>query len=83
MKVKLVPIGNSRGVRIPRAIIEQCGLGEEIEMHVEDRHVVLAPLRGARDGWADAFAKAAPANGDKPLLPDRMAHSWDTDEWEW
>ncbi|MCW5731789.1 MAG: AbrB/MazE/SpoVT family DNA-binding domain-containing protein [Alphaproteobacteria bacterium] len=83
MKVKLVPIGNSRGVRIPRAIIEQCGLGEEIEMRVEDRHVVLAPLRGARDGWADAFAKAAPAKLDKPLLPDRLAHSWDAEEWEW
>jgi len=83
MKVHLIPIGNSKGVRIPNSVIKECGFGDEIEMRVEHGVVVLAPARRTRDGWDDAFARMAAAKDDLPLVPDTMAHDWDEEEWEW
>lgn len=55
MKVAIVPIGNSRGVRLPKAVLEQVGLGEEAELSVENGRIVLAPA-APRRGWVEAFA---------------------------
>lgn len=60
MKVPIIAIGNSRGVRLPKAILEQVGFGAEAELRVEDGQVVLSPATSVRAGWAEAFA-AAPA----------------------
>jgi len=83
MQVKLIRIGNSRGVRIPDSVIKECGFGEQIEMRVEHGLVVLAPARRARDGWDGAFARMAAARDDALLLPDTMDHDWDEQEWMW
>jgi len=78
MKVAIIPIGNSRGVRLPKAVLEQVGFGAEADLLVEDGRVVLTPLREARLGWAEAFA-ADPAGDlsaedhdwlDAPLASD-------------
>lgn len=58
MKVSLIAIGNSRGVRLPKAVLEQCGFDDAAELTVEKGRVVLAPLAEPRAGWADAFAAA-------------------------
>ena len=60
MKVAIVAIGNSRGVRLPKAVLDQVGFGAEANLEVEDGRVVLTPTSAARRGWAEAFA-AAPA----------------------
>jgi antitoxin MazE len=83
MKVNLIPIGNSKGVRLPRSVIKECGFGEQIEMRVEHGSVVLAPARGTREGWDAAFRKMAANQDDALLIPDSLAHEWDTEEWEW
>ena len=83
MKVNLVAIGNSKGVRIPRSIIKACGFGDQVEMRVRDGAVVLAPARNAREDWDAAFENMAVAGDDKLLVPEAMAHEWDEQEWEW
>lgn len=83
MKVNLIAIGNSKGVRLPRSVIKECGFGEQIEMRVEDGVVVLAPARGTREGWDAAFERMAAAEDDSPFLPDSLGHEWDREEWEW
>ena len=83
MRVKLVSIGNSKGIRIPSSVIEACGFGDQIEMRVGDGMVVLAPARSAREGWDAAFAKMAAAGDDAAVVPDPLGHEWDADEWEW
>ena len=83
MKIPLVRIGNSRGVRIPKAVIEQCGLGDEVEMTVRDRTLVIAPADGGRRGWDEAFKAMAAAGDDKPLLPDALDADADEAEWTW
>ncbi len=83
MKVKLISIGNSKGVRIPRAIIKACGFGEQVEMRVSEGAVVLTPARNLREGWNRAFEKMAAAGDDALLVPESFAHEWDEAEWEW
>lgn len=83
MKVKLVSIGNSKGIRIPRSIIQSCGFGDEVEMGVGDGVVVLAPVGKLRHGWDEAFAAMAGAGDDTPLVAEPPRHEWDEREWRW
>jgi antitoxin MazE len=83
MKVNLIAIGNSKGVRIPASVIKECGLGDELEMHVEDGVIVLAPARGVRDGWDAAFEAMAAASDDEPMIPESLENDFDSEEWTW
>ncbi|WP_299439503.1 AbrB/MazE/SpoVT family DNA-binding domain-containing protein [uncultured Rhodospira sp.] len=83
MKVNLIAIGNSKGVRLPSAVIKECGFGETLEMSVENGRVILEPARHPRAGWEDAFKRMAAAGDDERLMPDTMAHSWDDEAWTW
>jgi antitoxin MazE len=56
MKVAIIAIGNSRGVRLPKAVLEQVGLGDEAELSVENGRIVLARAKARRGDWARAFA---------------------------
>ena len=78
MKVNLVSIGNSKGIRIPRSVIKQCGFGDQIEMRVSDGMVVLAPAQQLREGWDAAFEKMA-ATGDDADSPFAVAIMTDGD----
>lgn len=53
MRAKLVQIGNSRGVRLPKAMIEEAGLGDELEISVRKGEIVIARVKGVREGWAE------------------------------
>jgi len=83
MKVNLVSIGNSKGVRIPKSVIRQCGLGDEVELRVSDGTVVLAPARRAREGWDAAFERMAAVGDDALPVPEHLRHEWDEEEWDW
>jgi antitoxin MazE len=82
MEMALVRIGNSRGVRIPKALIEQCGLGEVVEVEVAGDGLVIRARRTPRAGWGERFERAGSSAGDEVLL-DRMANEFDGGEWEW
>jgi antitoxin MazE len=84
MKTRIVPIGNSQGIRIPKPLLEQTGLSGEVEISAEDNTLVIRPVKKPRASWATAFQKMA-QRGDDALL-DEGAPSlseWDEDEWEW
>ncbi len=83
MKVNLISIGNSKGIRIPRSIIKACGFGDRLEMRVSEGMVVLTPARDLREGWNTAFEKMVAAGDDTLFVPENMAHEWDQAEWEW
>jgi len=83
MKVELVRIGNSRGIRIPKPILEQVGLQGSIELRVENDRLVIAPTHLPREGWEEAF-RAAGASADDELLLDTLPPSeFDREEWQW
>jgi antitoxin MazE len=55
MKAKLVPIGNSKGIRIPQTVLDQCHFSTEGELEVRGNSLVVRPLKATRKGWAKAF----------------------------
>lgn len=81
MKTRLVRIGNSRGLRLAKTLIEQLGFEDEVEMRAEGGALVIRPSRGVRAGWATAAAQLA-ATGDG-LLDETSATRFDAKEWEW
>lgn len=84
MKTSLVRIGNSRGIRIPKTILEQCRLSETVELEVEKDRLVIRPARKPRSGWEEAFRQMAQQGDDilldKGFLP---ATRWDRTGWKW
>ena len=72
MKIKLVKIGNSYGVRLPKTMIDECGFQQELDLHVQQGAIVLTPCIQPRAGW-------------KELLQDEVnGHPVKAEgEWEW
>ncbi len=82
MKVELIRIGNSRGIRIPKPIIQQCRFEGSVELRVENDQLLIAPARLPRDGWEEAFRAAASSAHDELLL-DTPSSQFDREEWRW
>ena len=82
MKARLVRIGNSRGIRLPKPLIEQAGLGEEVELLVQDGAILIQSTPSSRAGWADAARHLAEAEGIG-LLDAPSATKFDEGEWTW
>jgi antitoxin MazE len=84
MKTQLVKIGNSRGIRLPKALIEQVGLEREVELEVLSDRIIIRKGGHPRAGWAEAARKLTASGGDElidgPLPP---LTSFDVEEWEW
>jgi len=83
MTTELVKIGNSRGIRIPKPFILQCGLEGTVELRIENGLLVIAPTRRAREGWEEAFRAAGSADGDELLLDTLPPNRFDREEWRW
>jgi antitoxin MazE len=82
MKTRLIRIGNSRGVRLPKAIIAQAGLTEEVELDIRDGAVVIARAAGLRSGWAEAAGKMHACDEDRLIEPP-IPTLFDEREWSW
>lgn len=85
MKTKLIKIGNSRGIRLPKALIEQTGLDKNVELLVQGDDIVLRAKKHPQAGWDKAFRKAIAKHGppavdqdwlDAPLINDSELPEW-------
>jgi antitoxin MazE len=81
MRARIVRIGNSRGVRLPKLLLEQAGLTDEVELTAEAGQIVIAAPRIARAGWAEAAKRLHAAEADR--LEPTSATVFDETEWEW
>ena len=82
MKISLVSIGNSKGVRIPKAVLEQCHFKREIELEVDGNTIVLRPLKKKpRQGWAESFKLMHQNGDDRLLIQDSLDVSHE--DWQW
>jgi len=79
MKSMLVRVGNSRGIRLPKALIEEAGLTSEVDIHAEPGLITVRPVVAPRKGWAQAVAEH-PSDG---LLNDPTPTRFDDEEWDW
>jgi antitoxin MazE len=82
MKSRIIKIGNSQGVRIPKVLLEEAGLSDDVELGVEGNSITIRPISRARNGWAAAFAEMAERRDDE-LIDASVPTFFDEDEWEW
>jgi len=82
MRTRLIRIGNSLGVRLPKSLIAEAGLSDEIELHVRDGAIILERASTTRAGWADA-AEEIRENADDLLLDFPTAAHFDEKKWGW
>ena len=69
VKTRIVRIGNSQGVRIPKMLLDQTGLSEEVELAVEAGRIVIRASHSLREGWDKQF-KLMAETGDDHLLDE-------------
>lgn len=79
MKSRLVQIGNSRGVRLGKPLLELAALSDDVEIEAEPGLITIRSVLAPRAGWAEAAAEV----GEQPLLDAPTATAFDTDEWTW
>jgi antitoxin MazE len=82
MKTRIVPIGNSKGIRIPKLLLEQSGFGDEVEIELQDGTIVIRPASQPRQGWDEAF-RAMAERGDDALLDPELPVTVEADDQEW
>jgi antitoxin MazE len=82
MKARIIQIGNSRGVRIPKALLDQTQLPDEVRIEAHGDEIVIRAARVPREGWDEAFRSMA-QRGDDHLLDKARATLFDKTEWEW
>lgn len=76
-------IGNSRGIRIPKPILEAAGLSGDVELELEEGRLIVRSVGGRRQNWEVDFATMAELEDDRPLDTEAVQTTWDEDEWEW
>ena len=83
MRAEIIRIGNSKGLRIPKAVLEQCGMKNAVDLRVEDHSLIVTPYEEVRSGWEKCFQLMAKNEEDTLLDASSLSHSWDEDEWQW
>ena len=82
MRARIVRVGNSRGVRLPKPLLEEAGLAEDVELRAEPGRIVIESASRPRAGWADA-ARTMAARGEDEFLDDAIPTEFDVEEWTW
>ncbi|MDH4084210.1 MAG: AbrB/MazE/SpoVT family DNA-binding domain-containing protein [Nitrospira sp.] len=84
MKARVVRIGNSRGIRIPKTVIEQCHLHGAVDLEIRQGQLVIRSASKARAGWSQAFEQMHRHGDDQLLDPESASISkWDRKDWTW
>ena len=81
-KTRIVQIGNSKGIRVPKVLLDHAQLPEEVELQADFGRLIVRAAQGPRAGWADA-AKAMRARNEDPLLDNPTPTEFDRKEWKW
>lgn len=82
MRTRIVKIGNSQGIRIPKVVLAQVQLEDEVELKVQDNEIIIQTPRKPRAGWVEAFKEMA-RRGDDKLLDPPLLTRWDKEDWKW
>lgn len=82
MRARIVRLGNSHGIRLPRPLLERSGLAEEVEIHAEPGRIIIESAERPQAGWAEA-AHAMAAKGKDTLLDPPPSTQFDKEEWMW
>jgi antitoxin MazE len=81
MEVSVVKIGNSRGIRFSKTIIERYNIRDTVEMILDKGYIIIKPLSRPRKGWDKAFIEMH-ANGDDKLIMPDIFEEENLEEWK-
>ena len=70
MELSIIKIGNSKGIRLSKSILNQLGIKDRVELIVKNDQLIIKPISKVRDGWEDQFEQMAKLNDDQLLVPD-------------
>lgn len=81
MKTKIVPIGNSKGIRIPKVLLKECNIEDQVEiLRVGEKLVIKSVVSSPRRGWDEAFRLMRDMAEDAPLLDEGVE---DLEAFDW
>jgi antitoxin MazE len=84
VQLSIIQIGNSKGIRIPKAILDKCQIENEVDMEVHDGRIIIERRRGnPRQGWDEAFERMAENGDDAMLIDDSLDLDLAVEDWEW
>ncbi len=84
MKSRIVKIGNSKGIRIPKALIEECKLSGDVELEVVSNGLLIKPSKAPRIKWSDAFKRMSNNDEDEMIVENSEAQtSFEKEKWRW
>ena len=72
MVMDIIKIGNSKGIRLPLAILKQCGIDSKVELEIKDNQIIIKPVKTPRRGWAEAFELMSKNGDDAVVLPEEI-----------
>lgn len=81
MKVSVIKIGNSKGIRLAKTILEKYEITDSVELILEEECLVLKPIKKVRAGWDEAFSLMS-RNGDDELLIDDVFEDENGEQWD-
>ncbi|MDH5666763.1 MAG: AbrB/MazE/SpoVT family DNA-binding domain-containing protein [Nitrospira sp.] len=82
MKAHIVKIGNSKGIRLPKTLLQEAQLEDEVELQAEPGRILISKATKPRTGWAEA-AERMHAHDEDRLLDPATPTRFDKDEWKW
>ena len=82
MQTPVISIGNSKGLRIPKAILRQCGIKDMVDLRVTDEGLMISPVKSLRAGWEEAIQLEPRDDGEFACL-QTPGNAFDAEEWAW
>lgn len=81
MQLSVIDIGNSKGIRLTKNLLERYDIKDKVELILEKGRIIIKPVSTPRQGWEESF-KEMHANGDDELLMGDIFPDEDLEEWK-
>lgn len=83
LKTRIIKIGNSQGIRIPKLLLQQLGIADEVEMEASANTLLIRPIQQVRHGWDEKFQQMSAQGDDQLLDVEFPLTQFEENEWEW
>jgi antitoxin MazE len=81
MEVRVIQVGNSKGLRLSKTIIEKYAIKDKVELVLKEDHILLRAIPNPREGWSEQFQRMHKM-GDDNLMIDDVFEDEGFEEWE-
>ena len=83
MILKIIEIGNSKGIRLPKTLIKNYGIEDELKVELNEDGILLKPIKPIRNGWDEQYKNAATPNTADEKIWQETNNQFDEEEWQW